>query len=137
MMAKTSTGRRISMSAQRYWRSAANARGSAATDAFVRCDGGLGGALLVDTSLAPSRVNVSPRRSSPPGEKGCGVGLRLAYRVAQVCNANARDHRRVAKNDWRAGEAVKESNSEPVLGARLGHFERHGVRPSGAEFDVP
>src|SRR5436190_1963249 len=37
--------------------------------------------------------------------------LRLAYRVAQVCNADARDHRRVAKNDWRAGEAVEESNS--------------------------
>jgi len=26
--------------------------GSAATDPFVRCNGGLGGALLVDTSLA-------------------------------------------------------------------------------------
>jgi diaminopimelate decarboxylase len=24
-----------------------------------------------------------------------------------------------------------------VLGAPLGHFERHGVRPSGVEFDVP
>jgi hypothetical protein len=28
-----------------------------------------------------------------------------------VCNADARDHSRVAKNDWRAGEALKESNS--------------------------
>jgi hypothetical protein len=28
-----------------------------------------------------------------------------------VCHADARDHRRVAKNEWRAGEAVKESNS--------------------------
>ena len=27
---------------------------------------------LVDTSLAPSRVNVSSRQSSPPGEKGVG-----------------------------------------------------------------
>jgi hypothetical protein len=45
-------------------------RGSAATDAVVRCNGGLGGALLVDTSLAPSRVNVSSRQSSPSGEKG-------------------------------------------------------------------
>src|SRR4051812_39885030 len=39
-----------------------------------------------------------------------GVGLRLAYRVAQVCNADARDHRRVAKDGWRAGEVVKESS---------------------------
>jgi hypothetical protein len=28
-----------------------------------------------------------------------------------VCNADARDHRRVAKDGWRAGEVVKESNS--------------------------
>jgi hypothetical protein len=28
-----------------------------------------------------------------------------------VCNADAPDHRRVAKDDWRAGEAVEESNS--------------------------
>src|SRR3954463_4642202 len=39
------------------------------------------------------------------------IGLRLAYWVAQVCNADARDHRRVAKDGWRAGEVVKESNS--------------------------
>ena len=34
------------------------------------------------------------------------------YRVAQVCNADARDHSRVAKDGWRADEVVKESNSE-------------------------
>ena len=45
------------------------------------------------------------------GRERCGVGLRLAYWVAQVCNADARDHRRVAKDGWRAGEVVKESNS--------------------------
>ncbi len=28
-----------------------------------------------------------------------------------MCNADARDHRRVAKNGWRAGEVVEESNS--------------------------
>jgi hypothetical protein len=28
-----------------------------------------------------------------------------------VCNADARDHRRVAKDGWRAGEVVEESNS--------------------------
>src|SRR3954463_13974913 len=38
------------------------------------------------------------------------IGLRLAYWVAQVCNADALDHRRVAKDGWRAGEVVEESN---------------------------
>ena len=56
-------------------------------------------------------MTFSRKRRSPPGEKGCGVGLRLAYRVAQVRNADARDHRRVAKDDWRAHEAVEDSNS--------------------------
>jgi hypothetical protein len=28
-----------------------------------------------------------------------------------VCNADARDHRRVAQDGWRAGEAVEESNA--------------------------
>jgi hypothetical protein len=28
-----------------------------------------------------------------------------------VCNADARDHRRAAKDSWRSGEVVKESNS--------------------------
>jgi hypothetical protein len=45
------------------------------------------------------------------GRERCGVELRLAYWVAQVCNADARDHRRVAQDGWRAGEVVKESNS--------------------------
>ena len=46
-------------------------KASAATANWA-ANGGLGGALLVDTSLAPSRVNVSSRQSSPPGEKGVG-----------------------------------------------------------------
>ena len=33
------------------------------------------------------------------------------YWVTQVCNADARDHRRVAKDGWRAGEVIKEPNS--------------------------
>jgi hypothetical protein len=37
--------------------------------------------------------------------------LCLAYCVAQVRNADPRDHRRVAKDQWCAGEVVKESNS--------------------------
>ena len=45
------------------------------------------------------------------GRERCGVGLCLAYWVTQVCNADARDYRRVAKDGWRAGEVVEESNS--------------------------
>jgi hypothetical protein len=37
--------------------------------------------------------------------------LRLAHWVAQVCNADARDHRRVAKDGGRDGEVVEESNT--------------------------
>jgi len=37
-----------------------------------------------------------------------------------VCNAGPSDRRRVAKDEWRAGEAVEESNS----GAKK---ERHDV----------
>ena len=33
------------------------------------------------------------------------------YWVAQVCHADTRDHRRVAKDGWRAGEVVEQSNS--------------------------
>jgi hypothetical protein len=49
--------------------------------------------------------------SSPASQPQEPVGLRLAYWVAQVCNADARDHRRVAKDGGRAGEVVEESNS--------------------------
>ena len=45
------------------------------------------------------------------GQKGYGVALRLVYWVAQVCDADARDHRRVAKDGWRASQVVKESNA--------------------------
>jgi hypothetical protein len=38
------------------------------------------------------------------------VGLRLADWVAQVCDADALDDRRVAKDGWCAGEVVEESN---------------------------
>ena len=39
------------------------------------------------------------------------VSPRLAYWVAQVRHADAWDHRRVAKDGWRAGEVVEESDS--------------------------
>ena len=35
----------------------------------------------------------------------------MRHRVAQVCNADARDNCRVAKDGWRGGEVVEESNS--------------------------
>ena len=55
-------------------------------------------------------LNVSSRQRPPPLGK-VWVGLRRAYWVAQVCNADARDDRRVAKDGRRAGEVVEESNS--------------------------
>src|SRR4051812_31616939 len=42
---------------------------------------------------------------------GCGIRLRFAYRVAQVCDADSRDHGRVAENTWCAGKAEKKSNA--------------------------
>jgi len=67
-------------------------------------------------------------------KKGCGVRLRLAYWVAQVGNANALDHRRVAKADWRAHEAVEESNSRAKKNRRDVDVDfvevlRMGLRP--------
>src|SRR6476660_5247432 len=53
----------------------------------------------------------SSRGSSSRASRRVWVELRLAYWVAQVGNADARDHRRVAKDGWRAGEVVEESNS--------------------------
>jgi len=53
----------------------------------------------------PSRDKAHRRRER------CEAGLRLAYWVAQVCNADARDHRRISKDGWRAGEVVEESYS--------------------------
>jgi hypothetical protein len=40
-----------------------------------------------------------------------GGSPRLVYCEAHVGNAHARNHRRVAKDGWPAGEVVKESNS--------------------------
>jgi hypothetical protein len=50
-------------------------------------------------------VNLMASAYSSPQE------LHLPYWVAQVRNADARDHRRVAKDGWRAGEVVEESNA--------------------------
>jgi hypothetical protein len=50
-------------------------------------------------------------RFVPPERERVWVRLLLAYWIAQVCKADVPDHRRVAKDDWRAGEAVEESNS--------------------------
>ena len=48
-----------------------------------------------------TRACIRPRGDSP----------RLAYCEAHVGNADTRKHRRVAKQGWRAGEVIKESNS--------------------------
>jgi len=68
-----------------------------------------------------SGFHETPRRTA--GRERCGVGLRLAYRVVQVGNADARDHRRVAKNGWRAGEVVDGGGFGLVHGAfdAVGH----------------
>src|SRR5207253_1854374 len=55
----------------------------------------------------PGRTLAGMAGFDAPGQ----VRLRLAYWIAQVCNADALDHRRVAEDDWRAGEAVEKSNS--------------------------
>ena len=74
-------------------------------------------ALGAPTSLqaANKKLRLTENRSietkRTAGRERCGVGLRLAYWVAQVCHADARDHRRVAKDGWRAGEVVEESNA--------------------------
>ncbi len=70
-----------------------------------------------------------------------------------MCNADAPDHRRVAKDDWRAGEAVEESNSgakknrrdvdvdfveEPSIQALLdgvGAVDANGL-PGGGDFGL-
>jgi len=67
------------------------------------------GVQLTSLSVALARERLTETKLT--GREGWGVGLRLAYWVAQVGNADARDHRRVAKDDWRAGETVEESNS--------------------------
>src|SRR5262245_21555090 len=66
------------------------------------------------------------------GREQYGVGLRLAYWVAQVCDADARDHGRVAEDGWRAGEAVKESNSGAKEKRRDVDGFRRGGQHSGA-----
>jgi hypothetical protein len=71
-------------------------------------------ALAVGKGRRPRRLPffvVDRDRLKKQREPPCGVGLCLAYWVAQVCNADAWDYRRVAKDGWRAAEVVEESNS--------------------------
>ena len=58
-----------------------------------------------------SGLTTDHRTKLTAGRERCGVGLRLAYWVAQVCHADARDYRRVAKDGWGGGEVVEESNA--------------------------
>jgi hypothetical protein len=68
------------------------------------------------------------------GRERRGPGLRLAYRVAQVCHADARGHRRVAEDGRRAGEVVKESNPGAEQNRRdinADFVEEAGIQESG------
>jgi hypothetical protein len=50
-----------------------------------------------------------------------------------VCNADARDHRGVTKDGWRAGEVVKESNSGAKKNRRDVDVDFvRGARPTAA-----
>ena len=60
-------------------------------------------------STAGQRDSVSAELP-PPNDRKL-VTLRLAYRIAQMCDAHPRDHRRVAKDGWHAGEVVEEPNA--------------------------
>ena len=68
-----------------------------------------GAKTIVPLGLSVTRASHQPKASITTLPNA--IGLRLAYWVAEVCNADARDHRRVAKDGWRAGEVVEESNS--------------------------
>jgi hypothetical protein len=65
------------------------------------------------TLSAAERLGVQPprRAADRPLQRPVGLELRAAYWVAQVCNADARDHLRVAQDGWRANEMVEESNA--------------------------
>src|SRR5829696_384624 len=51
------------------------------------------------------------REDAADSGNGTGIGLRPAYRVAQMRDADALNDHRVAKDGWRAGEVVEESNA--------------------------
>jgi hypothetical protein len=81
------------------------------TDKLVNCNALLGDVLLVEDVVgALARERLIETKLTAGRERYVG-GLCLAYRVAQVCHADARDHPRVAKDGGRIGEVVEESNS--------------------------
>jgi len=58
----SSTDDGLRMSVQRYWHSAAGARGSAATDAAVSCNAELDGGYNFDRSSISDRMDPMPQR---------------------------------------------------------------------------
>src|SRR5205823_9175003 len=86
-------------------------RGPERSEGIVGWNIHVGGALLVEGvvgALACERL--TELKLTAVRERVWGPTTRCVL-VAQVCNADAPDHRRVAKDFWRAGEAVEESNS--------------------------
>jgi hypothetical protein len=63
------------------------------------------GEAVTFLGLQSRRAAQWARRSAASGRRG------LAYRVAQVCHADAGDHCGVAQSEWRGGEAFEESHS--------------------------
>src|ERR1700704_2581235 len=95
------------MAAPRGSRSTPGRTASRPPEAYVR--GGPGGC---DGRHRPAyRPWLFSRSCRHDGRNVWGEGLRLAYRVAQVGHADARDHRRVAQGGWGGGEMVEESHS--------------------------
>ncbi len=80
-----------------------------------------------------SRLHGSRRPAQGSSERAGSRRLRLADWVAQVCNADTRVHRRVAKDGWRAGEVGRRvefrSQEEPP---RCRRGFRRGGQHSGA-----
>jgi hypothetical protein len=85
-------------------------QGCSATDPVVGCNGGLDSATCGRAASIFARERTIETQLTTRQER-CRAGLRLAYRVTEVCNADARNHCRVAENGWCTGEVVEESNS--------------------------
>jgi hypothetical protein len=65
---------------------------------------------------------------------------RLAPWAAQVRHADARDHRRVAKDCWHSGEMIKESDSRAKKNRRdvdMEFVEKAGIQLGAGWVDAP
>src|SRR5829696_8521615 len=74
--------------------------------------------LVVEGMLRPTpcaKILAYAKKIAMKGNGGAGrrAGrrLRLAHRVAQVGDADPRDHPRVAEDGWRAGKVIEQSHA--------------------------